>query len=563
VWAGLVATALAVSGVSATNVAAAAGVLQPTATPVAAPSAHGHPFNVYALTGQAASIQAASLAQPVPQASKVSAATFRTWKSAATGTPAPRVAAMNSPAASSTTGFAGMADSARICPYFHGCQPPDMALASSPSLILQGVNTSWQLYSPSGRRVTPPIGAQQFFGVPNLPHNCDKHGVFLSDPRAFYDPNTGRMWAAILQVEDAGGIAGGCPFQSRYWIANFNPTSGNGCVYSVDMALGTTNFADYTKFGFSRDTVGWSGDMFNQAGTRFRYEEAMFASKARMQRCQTITPTAFTNFRVEGGRRAVLLDNVQPVETETTAANDPGVLYLANSFNAGPGEGDPFGDNCVSRVCHGFVVWAYAAGGHRISGQVIDSTLPAAGYVLPPNADQPSCQQCVETIDTRITATPVYSTSSGSGLISFAVETAADNGSGMNVPAVLWGQLQPQLTSRRVIGGSLHQSGYIAFSGDRAASFGTTMPGGNGRLLVLFDTMSSTINPGFMTAQRQLGDPLGSLRPPSFVKQGTAPTVNFRWGDFEAASYTGPTDDAIWVASQYSIGDWATWIARR
>ncbi len=34
--------------------------------------------------------------------------------------------------------FKGLADSAKICPYFGGCQPPDQALATSPNWVLQG-----------------------------------------------------------------------------------------------------------------------------------------------------------------------------------------------------------------------------------------------------------------------------------------------------------------------------------------------------------------------------------------------------------------------------------------
>ena len=286
--------------------------------------------------------------------------------------------------------------------------------------------------------------------------------------------------------------------------------------------------------------------MFNQKATRFEYEEAMFASKDRMQQCLNTPTTAFTHFRVGGGASGhVLVDNVQPVLTETTAANDPGVLFLANSFNAGPGEGDPFGDDCFFTACRGFVTWAYSPGTESLSGTVVLPTVPRASYLIPPNADQPSCQQCVETIDTRMTANPVYSVGSGTGLISFAIGTAADNGSGMNVPAVLWGEIQPRLSDNRIYGGTLYQSGYIVYAGDRAASFGATMQGKGGRLVVLFDTMSATINPGYMVADRWKSDPLGSLGSPRFIKRGTGPTDDFRWGDYEALSYTGSADDGV------------------
>src|SRR2546423_319264 len=83
------------------------------------------------------------------------------------------------------------ADSATICPYFGGCEPPDMALAASPSWVLQGVNTSIAVYNTSGA-LQPgwPKNSQLFFGIPNpSPAGCSPSGPFTSDPRAFYDPN--------------------------------------------------------------------------------------------------------------------------------------------------------------------------------------------------------------------------------------------------------------------------------------------------------------------------------------------------------------------------------------
>src|SRR6202023_70633 len=58
------------------------------------------------------------------------------------------VSRFSTPAASPT--FGGMANSPAICPYFGGCQPPDMAIAASTSWVVQAVNTSVAVYSPTG-----------------------------------------------------------------------------------------------------------------------------------------------------------------------------------------------------------------------------------------------------------------------------------------------------------------------------------------------------------------------------------------------------------------------------
>jgi hypothetical protein len=457
-----------------------------------------------------------------------------------------------------------MADSATICPYFGGCQPPDMALATSPQFVLQGVNTSYAVYDTQGHLVVGPIDDNTWYGVPPLPNNCDPAGPFLSDPRAFYDPNTRLFWTATLQVEaTAFGVGVNCPNLSLYWIANINMKTGVMHVYNFDMTLGgTVNAgADYTQFGFSGSTIAFSGNMFDFTTGGFDFAEAQFADKATMQTGAPVTPVAFTNFSAGG----VLLDTVQPVETETTPANDPGVQYLVNSFN---GNGDPFGDDCFFTACQGFVTWAYSPATQTLGGTLVLSQSPNPTYLIPANADQPGCIQCVETIDARITGTPVYSVGGGQGLISFSLDTQVNNGGAAfpsSVPGILWGQIQvTNFPGNPVIPiANLYQSGYISFAGDRAASFGAMMQDKNGRLVMVFDTMGANLNPSIMVVSRHKSDPLGTIGNAHFIVKGPSATFDSRWGDFEAASYDGFNANHIWVASQYSIsGDWATFIAR-
>jgi para-nitrobenzyl esterase len=455
---------------------------------------------------------------------------------------------------STSKGFNGMANSPTICPYFGGCQPPDMALAASPKYVLQGVNTSFALYSTSGKLLAGPVNAQSFFGVPDpAPFGCDPAGPFLSDPRAFYDPNTGRFWVALLQVEDSPPIGVHCHFQSAYWIANLDPVSGTIHIYRFDMALGTTNNADYTQFGFNAHTVSFTGNMFNQEGTAYVYAEAQFADKQAMEAGDPVTPIAFTHLSADG----VLLDTVQPVETETPVGHDPGVQYLLNAFNI---NGDPFGDDCFNTACHGFVVWAYDPARQKLSAALAES----GSYVVPPNADEPGCTQCIETIDTRITGTPVYSVGAGRPLISFGIGTALFNGT-ETVAGILWGQIQPTLSGGSVTGGSIYQSGRIVYPGDRAVSFPAVMQDINGNLFMVFDTMSHTLNPSIMVTKRLKTDPLGTLQNPILLKHGLNLTLNSRWGDYEATSYDGFSTNHVWVASQYSgiNGDWATFISQQ
>ena len=470
-----------------------------------------------------------------------------------------------SPAAATTIGFQGMADSATICPYFGGCQPPDMALATSPGRVLQGVNTSYAFYSTTGKLLVGPINDQVWYGVPNPPNNCDPVGPFLSDPRAFYDPNTGLFWTATLQVESAAfGVGVNCPNLSKYWIANINASTGVMHVYSFDMTLGgTVNAgADYTQFGFNKDTIAFTGNMFDFTTGNYDFAEALFADKHAMEQGQPVTATAFTQLAAFGAKGTVFLDTVQPVETMTSPSSDPGVEYLINSFNM---NGDVFGDDCFTTACQGFVVWAYSPVTHALNGTFVFSQAPNPTYIVPPNADEPGCFQCVETIDTRITATPIYSLGGGAPLITFSLDTGVSVGGPIatNVnPGILWGQIQV-LNFEGTPFANPFQSGYLSFTGDRAAFFGAEMQDKFGRVVMVFDTSSANLNPSIMVTSRKKADPLGTLSNTHFIVRGPSPTFDSRWGDYEAASYDGFGTNHIWVASQYSIaGDWNTFIAR-
>jgi hypothetical protein len=455
-----------------------------------------------------------------------------------------------------TKSFQGMADSASTCPYFGGCQPPDQALATSKSYVLQGVNTSFAVYNTSGTLQTGwPKNAQSFFGVPN-PGTCDPAGPFLSDPRAFYDANDGRFWVAMLQVEGALGL-NSCPLLTRYWIAVSKTSDPRGIwnVYAFDMSLGTTNVADYTQFGFDQQAIYFSGNMFNQTGSAYQYAEIFGASKSTMENGLGVSAYGFSGLFVSASR-TVLVDTVQPVEAQLTSKYDgPNGGLFIDSWNI---NGDPFGDNCFSSACHGLSIWTLTNPGKSITGLTFAFT-NSAGYVFPPGADQPGCARCIETLDTRISGTPPYR----NGLISFALETGINNGSQV-VPGILWGQVAPEMNdSGTLIGAILFQEGYYFYRGDGTASFGALMPDTDGNLFMVFEYMDSSTNPELAYTGRRVAFPFGSFHDGGFVlKAGSAATLNRRWGDYEATSFDGTTN--VWFSGQYSAssGDWSTYIGR-
>ncbi len=444
------------------------------------------------------------------------------------------------------TKFNGMADSPSICPPV-GCEPPDMAIAASPQWVFQGVNTAFAVYKTKGTLQSGwPKTSQDFFGIPN-PGSCDPNGAYVTDPRTFYDPVDGRFWVAILQLQ--GGFVDHCPPLSLYWVGVSQTGDPNGAwnMYAFDMLLGTQYIADYTQFGFDSASVYFSVNMYNKTGNIYKYAQVLAANKAQMEAGAKVTARGFRKLKVG----STFVDTVQPVETQATGKNAPNVELLISSFDINSG-----GREC-SKGCSGLVVWSFAhANGKNQSLTQVSVSSPM--YILAPQADEPGCPRCIETLDTRITGTPVYQ----SGFISFALETGVNNGSQV-VPGIFWGEVQPSLAKNgKIIGATLLQNGILAFQGDRAASFGCTMIDKQGNVLMVFDTMSNALNPSIMYAEHRKSDSPGMLENPKFLMKGLQPTNNQRWGDFEATSYDGADKNHVWFASEYAgeNQDWASYI---
>lgn len=491
---------------------------------------------------------------------------------------------------SPSASFIGQQGSATTCSYFgQGCNPPDMALAASPKAVLQGVNTQWEVLDTSGN-VQPgwPVSAQAFFGVPSVTKangaSCDtahQSQPFLSDPRALYDAIDGRFWAAMLQLEGTqgpNGIAPDCPFKTVYYVSvsqTSNP-AGKWNVYEFEMSMGQPFNADYTQLGINGQAVYFSANMFANAGNGF-YAELFEANKAKMEEGQGgFTADGF--FNLQGGGPGIAIAGVGPFLADTVqpAVNLDGSAGSSEVFvDTIDGPDLLNGHLCSSTAdsCSGLAVWtmsnpiAHDRGGPAPT--LTGTYVPTKPFAFPPPADQPSCNQCVDALDLRVTGTPVIR----DGTLYAAWETALNNSTQV-VPGIEWAQVNLHNPERH----SSARSGYYNFSGDAAASFGTLMPDSQGNVTMVFDHMSHTVFPeiryirksadgNFHGAGVLLKAGESSYRPELC---GTTTIPVCRWGDFEAVSFDGR--GRIWMASQYAnqyhglltppaFGrNWGTWI---
>lgn len=484
--------------------------------------------------------------------------------------------------------FIGQQASNVTCSYFpHGCNPPDQAVAASPLRVIQGVNTQWQVWSTSGAPMSGwPVSGQRFFHVPNVTNNngqpCDTSSgsqPFLSDPRVLFDSGSQRFIAAMLQVEGGLGIAPDCPAKTVYYIAVSQTADPDGSwnVYEFDMSDGQPFSADFTMIGFTSDAIYFSANMFANNGNGF-YAEVFEANKAQMEAgTANFTALGFRNMQGTGPGTAstgpFLADTVQPAQTvaSKTGSNPDGLFIdtvdgpdlLNGNFCSSPAD-----------ACTGLILWrmhnpiAHDTGGANPSfvGTYVGGTLP---FSFPPPADEPTCNQCVDASDLRISATPAYR----NGILYAGWDTGINNGTHI-VPGIEWAAVDTRNGAA-----SLVTSNYFNFSGDTAATYPALMPEPDGGLFMVYERMGHAVKPearfvamtpaetNFPDAGRLLKGGEASYRPSLC---GTSALPVCRWGDYEAVGFDGV--GRIWFAGEYANShtdpntsptfgrNWGTWI---
>jgi hypothetical protein len=473
-----------------------------------------------------------------------------------------------------TKGWDGMADSSTICSYFGGCSPPDHAIASNGSTAVQMVNTSIAMYNANTGALLGgfPKSLQAFFAIPApSPAGCDAahaNQPFLSDPRLAWDPVTGRWMAAVLQVENAFGLSPSCTFVSSYWVAvsaTSNPT-GAWHVYTFNTAnlVGSPSAADYTQMGFDSEAIFIGGNQFNQAGTAHTGAWTLAIPKATAEAGGAIgSVLGFGGYTASDGTTTRLLDTVQPVDSYGDGAGGPAGEIMVSSFNEAVTE---------SKVVVFDFSNALAGQGH---GQTLSAVvIPTKAYSQPPMADNfPSCTNCLETIDNRISATPVYM----GGNVYASHDTAVNNGTATNAN-VHWMIIEPVLDQTSVAGCTLCSTikpathvidnQYLTYPGTTDDWFGAIQPDREGNLFMAYEygsTSGHTSPSGLYIARRATAATGASWGDGGvFLKVGANATTNTRWGDYEAVGFEGWQNNGIILATEYpgAGGDWATHIDR-
>jgi len=212
-------------------------------------------------------------------------------------------------------------------------EPPDGAICEAHGVAVELVNSAVQFFTSTGTLVTPPLSANEFYG---LPPSIDRQhdpitfpGPSLGDPRCLYDAGSDRMMILFWgtgQDRKTGGFTG----VNSYFLAVAASSDPLGSYYRYRLDVDKVGavgckiacLADFPMIGSDANSVTISYNSFGvtRAGSfRYNQDRLLVLSKKRLTSGR-VGRSAFFSVRDVGGLESYTL---QP------ASNPPGGGYDA------------------------------------------------------------------------------------------------------------------------------------------------------------------------------------------------------------------------------------------
>ena len=436
----------------------------------------------------------------------------------------------------------------------NGVAPADMAVAVSPSYVVQLVNESIAVYNKSGV-------IQTGFPKPLASFFTNNTGD-IGDVRAFYDWTTGHF---VVLADDF--TAGVIHIASS---VNSNPL-GTWRQYSfapwgtADCRASGSACPDFPQLGFDDTTIYVGINFFPSAGGISDW--MLLLPKGKIYSGAGFSYNIWNNLSWGG----VLVDTIHP-SVPLAGSEHPRAGIAVGSFNINFG-----GGQCRSG-CNGLMFWAF-------SNNLVSSGSPgpefsavsvgtANNYSLPANANEPGCPSCIDTNDVRISGTPIYH----AGMLTGSLNT---NGSDAHAHA-LWFQARvflndndarctgtftndcPQITSAQLLNEDCFFCGGQGAAG--SSFFGALAPNIGGDLTMIYNYADNNTNAETAYTARRATQAQNTMHDSGFVLCGGSSSAVGRWGDYEAnvGDLSNVVQNYTWFSGMNATtgGAWGTCIGR-
>ncbi len=470
-------------------------------------------------------------------------------------------------------------------------EPPDQGLCAHNGVILESVNLAARVYTTAGAPLTPTISLNQFFGLaPAVSGSGDAatFGPFISDPRCYYDAQTGRWFMTALEI-DVNPSTGALGDRSSELIAvsqSSDPTGSYG-LFSVDTTNNGTGgtpaephcpcFGDQPRIGADAHGFYISTDSYPIDGSFNSNGGELYAiSKQGLAAAATGSTPPLSLVAIHIG--AVLIGHfpanaVQPAETPQggSYAADREYFLSTPDFNGFATMGGAGAKSVVLWTLSNTSTLSSATPALTLT----DAILPSERYTPPVNATQkPGPFPLGDSLGAPLAPISVNDDRMqqveyvGGNLYS-ALNTGIGGSSRDRPSGIAWFRVTPSATN-----GTVTSQGYLAAGKGASLMYPAIGLDTTGRGVMTFSVSGPTIYPSAAYVPFS-GRP--TTETITVVGSGVGPEDGFtcyeaegfgpacRWGDYSAASSDGSGhvvmgDEMIPAADRDPLANWGTFI---
>jgi hypothetical protein len=464
--------------------------------------------------------------------------------------------------------------------------PPDQGLCVGQGYVVESINVAFAVYQTDGTQVTPAVPLNQFAGVaPESVNGGAPFGEFLSDPKCYSDPDTGRWFMSFLGIalDPSTGNFGNSAEQFIAVSKSSNPT-GAWTIYRFsttdDGTSGTPSdpgcpcFGDQPLIGADANGFYVTTNEYSISGPAFNGAQLYAMSKTGLETGANTTVThlqpgsdqAVTN--TLGGVAFSIQPATSPAAGYDTAANGTEYFQSALDFGAAPALGTRANSIAVWNLTN----TASLNGSHpALTLQAV--VLPSEEYTQPPNAAQAPGTLVINKSLPLLAANDdrmnqaVYA----GGHLWSGVNTAVKTPQGPTLAGIAWFATTPSTSSTGKLSAALAGQGYLGVNKEDVLfpSIGVTPAG---KSVMAFTLVGPDYHPSAAWAPLSLSSGAG---PVYIAAAGQNADDDFswwpghqagRWGDYSAA--VSDASGRVWMGTEYISGgprtffaNWATFIA--
>ena len=451
-------------------------------------------------------------------------------------------------------------------------EPPDQGLCVGSGHVVESVNTVLRVYSTSGAAVSDVVDLNSFFGLPaEIDRATGVAGPFLSDPKCYFDTDTGRFFLTVLEMDAAPSTstytlvaasqtADPTGAWNIFWLNTTNDGTGGTPTHVDCPCLGDQPLIGADKYGFYITT-----NEFSVNGPGFNGAQVYAMSKRALEKGATPPVAYFDNLPLAEGPAYSLQPATSPTAGDYSTRNN-GTEYMLSALD--------FNATTDNRIALWSLTNTRSLDTAKPSVTLTSTVLRSQAYGQPPVADQkdgdhPFGTWGAEYFYGGAPDQPINTLNSNDDRMQQAVfargslwaglTTAVDQGKGVQKAGVAWFRVKPEAEagSKGVkLKGEIAAQGYVSIAGNNVIfpSIGVT-PKGRAVLAVTlsgadyypsaaYSVLSDSAFRSLRIAGAGVGPADGYTGYDPFVDDGVE-----RWGDYSAAVST--PSGTVWVANEY------------